>query len=78
MSIHPARASRPGWQGSLTSVSFVNSDPLVTTLQLVPLFSTLGTDYFWQYDNNGLKLAQMRFYPISTTTIGGTCTRTAK
>ena len=56
----------------------VNSDPLVTTLQLVPLFSTLGTDYFWQYDNNGLKLAQMRFYPISTTTIGGTCTRTAK
>jgi len=56
----------------------VDSDPLVTTLQLVPLFSTLGTDYFWQYDNTGLKLAQMRFYPISTTTIGGTCTRNAK
>ena len=56
----------------------VNSDPTITTLQLVPLFSTLGTDYFWQYDNNGLKLAQMRFYPISTTAIGGDCTRTAK
>ena len=56
----------------------VNSDPLATTLQLVPLFSSLGTDYFWSYDNNGLKLAQLRFYPISTTTIGGTCTRTAK
>jgi len=56
----------------------VNADPLVTTLQLVPLFSDLGTDYFWQYDNLGLKLAQMRFYPISTTTAGGVCTRTAK
>jgi hypothetical protein len=55
----------------------VNVDPLVTTLQLVPLFSDLGTDYFWQYDNTGLKLAQMRFYPISTTAVGGTCTRVA-
>jgi hypothetical protein len=25
-----------------------------------------------------LKLAQMRFYPISTTAIGGDCTRVAK
>jgi hypothetical protein len=56
----------------------VNTDPLVTSLQLVPLFSDLGTDYFWQYDNSGLKLAQMRFYPISTTPVGGDCTRAAK
>ncbi|MGE5732599.1 MAG: hypothetical protein ACM37U_11685 [Gemmatimonas sp.] len=56
----------------------VNTDPLVTDLQLVPLFSSLGTDYFWQYDNDGLRLAQMRFYPISTTAIGGDCTRVAK
>jgi hypothetical protein len=56
----------------------INTDPLVTNLQLVPLFSDLGTDYFWQYDNFGLKLAQMRFYPISTTAIGGDCTRVAK
>jgi hypothetical protein len=56
----------------------VSTDPLVTTLQLVPLFSSLGTDYYWQYDNTGLKLAQMRFYPISTTAIGGDCTRVAK
>ena len=56
----------------------VDADPLVTTLQLVPLFSDLGTDYFWQYDNDGLKLAQMRFYPKSTTAVGGDCTRTAK
>jgi hypothetical protein len=44
----------------------------------VPLFSSLGTGYFWQYDNTGLKLTQMRFYPISTTAIGGACTRNAK
>lgn len=56
----------------------VSTDPLVTNLQLVPLFSSLGTDYFWQYDNTGLKLVQMRFYPISTTAIGGDCTRVAK
>jgi len=23
-------------------------------------------NYFWSYDNNGLKLAQLRFYEIST------------
>jgi hypothetical protein len=56
----------------------VSTDPTVTTLRLVPLFSDLGTGYFWEYDNTGLKLAQMRFYPISTTPIGGDCTRTAK
>jgi hypothetical protein len=56
----------------------VNTDPLVTNLQLVPLFSDLVTDEFWQYDNTGLKLAQMRFYPVSTTAIGGDCTRVAK
>jgi hypothetical protein len=46
-------------------------------LQLVPIFSSLGTDEFWLYENTGLRLAQVRFYPISTTPIGGPCTRTA-
>ncbi len=27
-----------------------------------PLFYNPLVDYFWQYDNNGLKLAQLRFY----------------
>lgn len=31
-----------------------------------PLFDEALQDYFWQYDNNGLKLAQLRFYEIST------------
>lgn len=32
----------------------------------VPLFSDSLQDYYWQYDNSGLKLLQLRFYPIST------------
>jgi len=31
-----------------------------------PLFDAALQDYFWSYDNNGLKLAQLRFYPVST------------
>ncbi len=29
----------------------------------VPLFSDLLEDYLWQYDNNRVRLAQLRFYP---------------
>jgi hypothetical protein len=34
----------------------------------VPLFDDRLQDYFWNYDNNGLRLAQMRFYEIPTNT----------
>ncbi len=30
----------------------------------VPLFDPCFQGYFWDYDNNGLKLLQLRFYPI--------------
>ena len=30
----------------------------------VALFDPMYEDYFWSYHNNGLKLAQLRFYPI--------------
>jgi hypothetical protein len=30
----------------------------------VSLFDACLQGYFWQYDNNGLKLLQVRFYPI--------------
>lgn len=53
----------------------VDNDPVAEDLELVPLFSDEGENYFWHYDNNGLRLLQMRFYPISTTEIGGDCTR---
>jgi hypothetical protein len=30
------------------------------------LFSDDRASYFWSYDNAGLRLAQLRFYPIPT------------
>jgi hypothetical protein len=33
----------------------------------IPLFSDVLMNYFWNYDNNGLRIAQLRFYPCSTT-----------
>jgi hypothetical protein len=33
----------------------------------VPLFSELLQDYLWKLDNNGCKLAQLRFYEVPTT-----------
>src|SRR5262245_13340623 len=35
----------------------------VTTCQTLSLFDPLLEDYFWLYDNNGLRLLQLRFYP---------------
>jgi hypothetical protein len=32
----------------------------------VPLFDSRLQDFMWNYDNNGLKLAQLRFYEIPT------------
>lgn len=37
------------------------------SLQRYPLFDSTLQDYFWNYDNSGLKLAQLRFYQESTT-----------
>jgi len=31
----------------------------------VPLFDPCFENYFWDYDNNGLKLLQLRFYPMA-------------
>lgn len=46
-----------------------------TTGKTIPLFSNKNFDYFWQYDNQGLRLAQLRFYPIPTDSgIGSDCT----
>lgn len=35
-------------------------------LKRVPLFDDSLEGYFWDYDNNGLRIAQLRFYPCST------------
>ena len=34
-----------------------------TTLGTFSLFQTGFENFFWAYDNNGLRLAQVRFYP---------------
>ncbi|MGH2838274.1 MAG: hypothetical protein ACRDJY_08005 [Thermoleophilaceae bacterium] len=39
-----------------------------TAVDQIPLFSNDTLEYFWQYDNEGLKLAQLRFYEVPTTT----------
>jgi hypothetical protein len=36
-------------------------------MERISLFSDELQDYFWQYDNKGLKLAQLRFYQVATT-----------
>ncbi|GAA4450554.1 hypothetical protein GCM10023189_11380 [Nibrella saemangeumensis] len=35
-----------------------------------PIFDERLYGFFWEYDNQGLKLLQLRFYPISTTVDG--------
>ena len=39
----------------------------VYSFERVPLFDEALEDYFWEYDNNGLKIVQLRFYPVPTT-----------
>ncbi len=34
------------------------------TVERYPLFSQALQGYFWDYDNSGLKLLQLRFYPV--------------
>ena len=36
------------------------------TPELIPLFDSRLQDYFWDYDNHGLKVAQLRFYDVPT------------
>lgn len=38
-----------------------------TNVDQVPLFSE-DVEYFWDYDNSGLKVAQLRFYEVPTVT----------
>lgn len=36
------------------------------TVDRIPLFDERLQGYFWEYDNNGLKLLQLRFYEVPT------------
>ena len=46
----------------LTTITFI--DPTTGNPITVSLFDPALQDYFWNYQNNGLRLAQLRFYPI--------------
>ena len=37
-----------------------------TQSEVQPLFGDPLDDYYWQYDNNGLRVAQLRFYEVPT------------
>ena len=39
-----------------------------TDVDQVPLFGVEAEEFYWDYDNNGLKLAQLRFYEVPTDT----------
>ncbi len=45
----------------LTTMTFI--DPATGNLITVSIFDSALQDYFWNYQNNGLRLAQLRFYP---------------
>jgi len=42
-------------------------DTTTGKLVRVPLFDSSNDSFYWRYDNNGLKLAQLRFYQTPTT-----------
>jgi hypothetical protein len=69
ISLNLDASSRPS---KFTNVSkyllYIYADvDLDTDVDRVPLFTDKWRDFFWDYDNNGLKLAQLRFYQCSTT-----------
>ena len=57
-----------------SSFSNVSSDLLFLTTCVngksvsTPLFSPNYQNYFWSYDNSGLKLLQLRFYQVPSNT----------
>jgi hypothetical protein len=46
----------------LTTITFIN--PATGQPVTVSIFDPALVDYFWNYQNNGLRLAQLRFYPV--------------
>jgi len=42
----------------------LDGDTIFETVR-IPIFDPLLFQYFWDYDNNGLRLVQLRFYPLN-------------
>jgi hypothetical protein len=62
------KAGRSSFTNETKNLLYVNIDiDGDGDIDHIPLFDDRLEDYFWQYDNNGLKLLQMRFYEVPTT-----------
>jgi hypothetical protein len=53
----------PVWKNVTTELTTITAT-VNGTLVTIPIFDAGLYDYFWNYDNSGLRLAQLRFYPI--------------
>jgi len=50
----------------LTTLCFDSDpDPVITTVVCESIFSDALKDYYWNYNNDGLKIIQLRFYPTA-------------
>jgi hypothetical protein len=56
------------WDAGLDGV-LGTIDDVCTGVDQISLFSNLDLSYYWSYDNEGLKHAQLRFYEIPTEVI---------
>ena len=54
------------WAAGLDGI-LGTADDVCTSVSQVPLFGNNLLSYYWSYDNQGLKLAQLRFYEVPTT-----------
>jgi hypothetical protein len=55
------------WTAGLDGV-LGTADDVCASVSQVPLFGNDLLSYYWSYDNEGLKLAQLRFYEVPTVT----------
>jgi hypothetical protein len=53
------------WDAGLDGV-LGTIDDACTEVDQISLFSNLDLSYYWSFDNEGLKLAQLRFYEVPT------------
>jgi len=54
------------WSAGLDGIPGTTDD-VCTSVSQIPLFSNNTLAYLWSYDNEGLKLAQLRFYELPST-----------
>ncbi len=58
------KGNKPSWQDVTNQLTMFVDPSGLNAGQKVALFSGDYEDFYWQYNNNGLKLAQIRFYVV--------------